>query len=74
MRWDAIAQIINKPYEVLVEIYPTKRKYFLIQNNVDYFITVKQFERIQITNTLNPVYRICKDKGIEERIYYSKKR
>ena len=74
MRWDVIAQIISKPYEVLVEIYPTKMKYFLMQNNVDYSITAKQFERIQITNTLNPVYRICKDKGIEERTYYSKKR
>lgn len=74
MRWDEIAQIISKPYEVLVEIYPTRMKYFLIQNNVDYSITVKQFERIKLTNTLNLIYRICKDKGIEERTYYSKKR
>jgi hypothetical protein len=73
MRWDAIAKIIEEPYSVLTEIYPTRIKYFLIQNNTDYTITAKQFERIWRTNTLNTTYKVRTDRGIEERTYYSKK-
>jgi hypothetical protein len=72
MRWTTITEIIAKPYEILVELYPTKTKYFIIQNRTDYNITAKQFNHIMLTNTLNPNYTTCTDKGIEERLYKSK--
>jgi hypothetical protein len=72
MRWTTITEIITQPYEVLVELYPTKTRYFLIQNHTDYSITVKQFNRILQTDTLNQNYTVCLDKGIEERLYKSK--
>ena len=72
MRWTTITEIIAQPYEVLVELYPTKTKYFLIQNRTDYSITAKQFNHILLTNTLNPNYTVCMDKGIEERLYKSR--
>ena len=72
MRWTTITEIIAKPYEILVELYPTKTKYFIIQNRTDYNITAKQFNHILLTNTLNPNYTVCTDKGIEEHLYKSK--
>lgn len=72
MRWTTITEIIAQPYEILVELYPTKTRYFLIQNHTDYSITAKQFNNIMLTDTLNPNYTICTDKGIEERLYKSK--
>ena len=72
MRWTTITEIIAQPYAVLVELYPTKTKYFIIQNRTDYSITAKQFNHILLTNTLNPNYTVCMDKGIEERLYRSK--
>ena len=72
MRWSTIIEMIANPYEILVELYPTKTRYFLIQNHTDYNITVKQFNRILQTDTLNQQYTVCLDKGIEERLYKSK--
>ena len=72
MRWTTITEIIAQPYEMLVELYPTKTKYFLIQNRTDYSITTKQFNRILLTETIDPNYTVCMDKGIEERLYKSK--
>ena len=72
MRWDEIGQIISKSYEVLVEQYPTRRKYFLIQDNVDYVITANQFERILQTDTLQSIYTTRNSNGITEYRYYSK--
>ena len=72
MKWDEIKTIISRSYEVLVEQYPTRRKYFLIQDNVDYVITVKQFERIQQTDTLQSIHTTRNINGITEYRYYSK--
>lgn len=72
MRWTDIVTIISKPYEVLVEQYPTRRKYFLIQNKTDYFLSGSQFNHILQTGTLNPNYTVSTLNGIEERLYKSK--
>ena len=72
MRWTTITEIIAKPYEILEERYPTRSKYFLIQNKTDYFLSESQFNRIIHTNTLNPDYTVSTLNGIEERLYKSK--
>lgn len=72
MRWDAIEAIIVKSYEILVEQYTTRKKYFLIQDNIDYVISAKQFERIQQTGTLQTIYTTRNINGITEYRYYSK--
>ena len=73
MRWDEIKTIIATSYEVLVEQYPTRRKYFLLRDNVDYVITAKQFKRIQQTDTLQSIYTTRSINGITEYRYYSKR-
>ena len=72
MRWTDIVTIISQPYEVLEERYPTRSKYFLIQNKTDYFLSESQFNRIMQTNTLNSDYTVSTLNGIEERLYKSK--
>lgn len=72
MRWTEIVTMISKPYAVLEERYPTRSKYFLIQNKTDYFISDSQFKRIMQTNTLNSDYTVSTLNGIEERLYKSK--
>lgn len=72
MRWTNIVAMISKPYEILEERYPTRSKYFLIQNKTDYFLSESQFNRIMQTDTLNSNYTVSTLNGIEERLYKSK--
>ena len=72
MRWTEIVTMLSQPYEILEERYPTRSKYFLIQNKTDYFISDSQFKRILQTNTLNSDYTVSTLNGIEERLYKSK--
>ena len=72
MRWTDVVTMISQPYEVLEERYPTRSKYFLIQNKTDYFLSETQFNRIMQTDTLNLNYTVSTLNGIEERLYKSK--
>lgn len=74
MRWDYIEQLIQKPFDILVEHHSAKPKYFLLQNNTSYSISAKQYERIRLLKPLveDTSYTTNFTTSIEIRLYKCK--